>query len=293
MPVAYSSPKVACARWPGQVDMAKTYRFDTDLLPKARSWMIRGVVSKRVFDFLVFVVFLLCVIWLNSLLTTGHELLESSFSIHVPVYAWLIGLFASATFYVALLPVYGGPILALFVLFAALDLRSIGSRLDKLASVEIDLGEDSAVRRVLGEEDSRIQRDEVTHIQDHPDGFVVLTGEKDRWLGVPDGMEEYEELRTSLLEWGPLKSYSVRQMFKRNVYPHLTFIPLSLGFVLILVSRQPVAILLGFLVTAGTQGWDIWEHRGIAGLGKARLVQTGIIVGSLVVTAIRIYSITR
>ena len=69
--------------------------------------------------------------------------------------------------------------------------------METFASIQVTIDGDTATRDVLGYDQMRIVRDDVTHVQDFDDGSVVMTTDPERWLGVPNGLLDYQEVRVA------------------------------------------------------------------------------------------------
>jgi hypothetical protein len=137
-------------------------------------------------------------------------------------------------------------------------------------------------------------------LQAHPDGFVVMAEDESCGLGVPDTLAGYEELLAAFQEWGVLRPFSFSIWLQRHgIPPGLHGVLLGLrgllpvtGAALIFISDMPVVMVLGAMLLIGSEGWYYWNTRRDMAL-KHQYVTLAIVGAAVLVTAFRIYRVTR
>lgn len=104
---------------------------------------------------------------------------------------------------------------------------------DRWLSLQFLFDPDFIVKRQLGFPDVEISRDEVREILEKPSGIFVLTGEKQRYIQIPKGVEGYDELKTELGRWRDIESGSEKSL--AIYFPLLLFV---VSFAVVFLSRR-------------------------------------------------------
>ena len=93
------------------------------------------------------------------------------------------------------------PITFLGALFVYGFQRSLKKQRENWLAYELMVGEDFVIRRMPGLSEMEIRREEVTAIRHHSRGLTLETSSKQRTLGVPRTVEEFDEVRARLSAW--------------------------------------------------------------------------------------------
>lgn len=79
--------------------------------------------------------------------------------------------------------------------------RSLKKQRENWFAYELLVGEDFVIRRMPGLSEMEIRREEVVAIRQDAQGLTLETSSKQRTLGVPSTLEEFDEVRARLSEW--------------------------------------------------------------------------------------------
>jgi hypothetical protein len=93
------------------------------------------------------------------------------------------------------------PITFLGALFVYAFQRSLKKQRENWLAYELMVGEDFVIRRMPGLSEMEIRREEVTAIRHNSQGLTLETSSKQRTLGVPSTVEEFDEVRARLSAW--------------------------------------------------------------------------------------------
>jgi len=284
----------------------ETYTIDPEALPAVRRRLIVGKVVKNILILVAtYGAFALPDLLSNELglLTarpplvvplrgpapasqTGLELLLKGFNV---LRSAAMSIFFWGPLYCPLSPFLG----LLVVMFFLNDYRDVKRRMETLASIQVTIEGGTATRDVLGYDQMRVARDDVTHVQDFNDGFVVMTADPERWLGVPDLLSGYQEVREYLLAWGPLKPYTLRLMLQRRVIPQIPIFAGLVVFLLLIATYVPLLVGVSGLITVLLLGRGYWLSRKQEQTLVRRLWDLAPIAGVLAFTVYRLVRLTR
>lgn len=117
-------------------------------------------------------------------------------------------------------------------------------------SVEVEIGEDYVARRQSNApEEIRLQRDEITTLEDAGSVLNIRTANKYRGLNVPKLLDGYDEVKATLLSWSkPLRSTRGRTRIQNWAIGGLS----AIGMLAFLFALDPV---LQVIATVGMMGW--------------------------------------
>jgi hypothetical protein len=93
------------------------------------------------------------------------------------------------------------PITLVVGLFAYSFRRGMRKQRENRLAYELLIGKDFVIRRMPGLSEMEIRREEVTAIKQNAQGLTLETSSKQRALGVPSTLEEFDEVRARLSEW--------------------------------------------------------------------------------------------
>jgi hypothetical protein len=144
---------------------------------------------------------------------------------------WLQGSLLSLLPHVLALTFIGG-------LFFFSFRRAIKKQRENWLAYELHVSKDFVIRRMPGLREMEIRREEVTAIRQNAHGLTLETSSRQRTLGVPSTLEEFDEVRARLCEW--MSPTEMRQaMWKHS--PNLLYVVIivELGlFIVFFLSTQ-------------------------------------------------------
>ncbi len=79
--------------------------------------------------------------------------------------------------------------------------RAMKKQRENWLSYELLIGEDFVIRRMPGLSEMEIRREELTAIRQNAQGLNIETNSRQRTLGVPSTLEEFDEVLARLSEW--------------------------------------------------------------------------------------------
>jgi hypothetical protein len=79
--------------------------------------------------------------------------------------------------------------------------RGMRKQRENWLAYELLVGEDFVIRRMPGLSEMEIRREEITAIRQSAQGLSIETSSRQRTLGVPTTLEEFDEVRARLSEW--------------------------------------------------------------------------------------------
>jgi len=130
------------------------------------------------------------------------------------------------------------PITFVGALFVYAFQRSMKKQRENWLAYELLVGEDFVIRRMPGLSEMEIRREEVTAIQHNAQGLTLETSSKQRTLGVPSTVEEFEEVRARLSEWmTPTEVQRAKWKYSPNLVYGVIIVELGL-FIVFSLSTQ-------------------------------------------------------
>lgn len=129
-------------------------------------------------------------------------------------------------------------------------------------SFELTVGEMGLTKRQSGFADLSISRGEVRRIREAPGGLVVETGSALRQLGIPSGIERYDELKQLLGAWQPIETIGAAQSRRGLILGAGAALATLLAFGAVFLSQNPLIVVpLGSLLALGLAASVIITHR--------------------------------
>ena len=124
--------------------------------------------------------------------------------------------------------------------------RSMKKQRENWLAYELLVGEDFVIRRMPGLSEIEIRREEVTAIRQNALGLTLETSLKQRTLGVPSTLEEFDEVRARLSErMAPTELQRARWKHSPNVVYGVIVIELILFIVFFLSSQSWLLVCSG------------------------------------------------
>jgi hypothetical protein len=124
--------------------------------------------------------------------------------------------------------------------------RSMKKQRENWLAYELLVGEDFVIRRMPGLSEMEIRREEVTAIWQSAQGLTLETSSKQRTLGVPSTLEEFDEVRARLSEWmTPAEVQRARWKHSPNLVYGVIIVELGLFVVFFLSTQSWVQICSG------------------------------------------------
>jgi len=162
---------------------------------------------------------------------------------------WLQGSLLSLLPHVLILTFIG----ALFVFSFR---RAMKKQRENWLAYELLVDEDFVIRRMPGLSEMEIRREEVTAIRQNSQGLSIETSLRQRTLGVPSVLEEFDEVRARLSEWMP--PTELRRAGWKNS-PHLLYgviiVEMGLFIVFFLSTRSWLLVCSGVPLFGGLVWW--------------------------------------
>ncbi len=116
---------------------------------------------------------------------------------------------------------------------------------DRWSSFQIILDPEFITRKQLGISDIAIGREQVERIQETRAGIFVRTTQKDRFIHLPTGLDDYDDAKMGLQQWRDIEQVSPI----KNYHSMLAFIQvflLAVSFGVLFLSKN-----VGLVVLAG------------------------------------------
>jgi hypothetical protein len=130
---------------------------------------------------------------------------------------------------------------------------------ERWASFQILLSQENILRKQMGLPDIEIERDQVSQIQERTAGIFVRTLDKNKYIHLPKGLEDYEDARMMLEQWRVIEIVSpAKDRASLLTYILLFFLALSFG-VIFLSHTVWLMILAGIFIVSYT----LWEQLSI------------------------------
>jgi hypothetical protein len=124
--------------------------------------------------------------------------------------------------------------------------RSMKKQRENRLAYELLVGEDFVIRRMPGLSEMEIRREEVTAIRQNAQGLTLETSSKQRTLGVPSTLEEFDEVRARLSEWmSPTELRGARWKHSPHLVYGVIIVELDLFLVFFLSTQSWLLVCSG------------------------------------------------
>jgi len=197
------------------------------------------------------------------------------------------------------LPVWSAFVLiGVFALYGAYRgmRRSLRILKDGWDSYELGFGEDFVLKKQANMPEVEIGRDEIIRVQEAtskgtPNGLVIRTADRHRFISVPVALDGYEEVKGKLADWQPVEPLST---VKYRYLQILIWLFMPASFLVIFLSRNEWLVLGAGIILVTFMGFVIFElyrSRNIDPRAKNLRFMVVATIGLIVIVVLRVYAL--
>jgi hypothetical protein len=154
-------------------------------------------------------------------------------------------------------------LLVLLIVFGALArgvMKGVKRNRESWISYELVIGEEFLIRRIKDFPELEIQRHEITAIKESAAGLHVETNLKDRAIGIPSALVDYDDAKERLSRWMPAQESQQGWMTPGRWMWGLPLIFLLLFGGFYMATRSWVIVATGIPLVGGLS-WSVWFIR--------------------------------
>jgi len=131
-------------------------------------------------------------------------------------------------------------------------------------SAKVEVGEDYIARSQLRIPEVRVDRADITYVEETGSGLYIHTADKRRTLIIPIELDnaDYQEIKELLSTWTAVKPRSVMAT-TQNI---MLLVVLIIGFGILFVSTSLWVVLLTGIAMTGFYGYIYWRWRNAEGV---------------------------